>query len=140
MLRRQRQSCGMKRCCWRLYQNPLARRKPFSPRKWNWAELNRRPNEIVARKGKRKPRDSNSRRGNPLDRLAICCLQPLGQVSKVEMARFELATFRLSVECSNLLSYISKAEGVGFEPTEAFTSLVFKTRAINHSTTLPGEI
>jgi hypothetical protein len=31
-----------------------------------------------------------------------------------------------------------KAEGVGFEPTEAFTSLVFKTRAINHSTTPPG--
>jgi len=26
---------------------------------------------------------------------------------------------------------------VGFEPTEAFTSLVFKTRAINHSTTSP---
>ena len=28
-------------------------------------------------------------------------------------------------------------EVIGFEPTEAFTSLVFKTRAINHSTTLP---
>ena len=33
---------------------------------------------------------------------------------------------------------LGKAEGVGFEPTEAFTSLVFKTRAINHSTTPPG--
>ena len=29
-------------------------------------------------------------------------------------------------------------ERVGFEPTDAFTSLVFKTRAINHSTTSPG--
>ena len=29
-------------------------------------------------------------------------------------------------------------ERVGFEPTEARTSLVFKTRAINHSTTSPG--
>ena len=29
------------------------------------------------------------------------------------------------------------AEGVGFEPTDAFTSLVFKTRAIDHSATLP---
>tara|TARA_E500000178_G_scaffold62490_1_gene59345 strand:- start:3779 stop:3955 length:177 start_codon:yes stop_codon:yes gene_type:complete len=28
-------------------------------------------------------------------------------------------------------------EGVGFEPTEAFTSPVFKTGAINHSTTPP---
>ena len=33
----------------------------------------------------------------------------------------------------------SVAEGVGFEPTDALTSLVFKTRAINHSTTLPRE-
>ena len=30
-----------------------------------------------------------------------------------------------------------KTERVGFEPTEACTSLVFKTRAINHSTTSP---
>ncbi len=29
------------------------------------------------------------------------------------------------------------AERVGFEPTEACTSLVFKTRALNHSTTSP---
>lgn len=29
------------------------------------------------------------------------------------------------------------AEGVGFEPTDAFTSAVFKTAAINHSTTPP---
>jgi hypothetical protein len=29
------------------------------------------------------------------------------------------------------------AEGVGFEPTEACTSSVFKTDAFNHSTTLP---
>jgi 5-carboxymethyl-2-hydroxymuconate isomerase len=29
------------------------------------------------------------------------------------------------------------AEGVGFEPTEACTSSVFKTDALNHSTTLP---
>ena len=33
---------------------------------------------------------------------------------------------------------VLEAEGVGFEPTEAFTSLVFKTRAINHSTTPPS--
>ena len=32
------------------------------------------------------------------------------------------------------------AERVGFEPTEAFTSLVFKTRALNHSTTSPEEV
>ena len=31
-------------------------------------------------------------------------------------------------------------ERAGFEPAEAFTSLVFKTRAINHSTTPPGAI
>lgn len=30
-------------------------------------------------------------------------------------------------------------EGVGFEPTDAFTSLVFKTRALNHSANLPLE-
>ena len=36
------------------------------------------------------------------------------------------------------LSRLGKAEGVGFEPTEAFTSPVFKTGAINHSTTPPG--
>ena len=29
-------------------------------------------------------------------------------------------------------------EGVGFEPTVPFGTLVFKTRAINHSTTPPG--
>ena len=28
------------------------------------------------------------------------------------------------------------AEGVGFEPTDAFTSTVFKTAAISHSATL----
>jgi hypothetical protein len=31
-----------------------------------------------------------------------------------------------------------KTEGVGFEPTEPFGSPVFKTGAINHSTTPPG--
>lgn len=36
------------------------------------------------------------------------------------------------------LMTVLKAEGVGFEPTEAFTSPVFKTGAINHSTTPPG--
>ena len=36
------------------------------------------------------------------------------------------------------LSRLGKAEGVGFEPTEAFTSPVFKTGAINHSTTFPN--
>ena len=40
-------------------------------------------------------------------------------------------------QCSTKLSYTPKAERVGFEPTDAFTSLVFKTRAINHSTTFP---
>ena len=29
------------------------------------------------------------------------------------------------------------ADGVGFEPTDAFTSLVFKTSALNHSATHP---
>jgi len=29
------------------------------------------------------------------------------------------------------------AERVGFEPTDAFTSAVFKTAAINHSATSP---
>ena len=32
----------------------------------------------------------------------------------------------------------AKTEGAGFEPAEAFTSPVFKTGAINHSTTPPG--
>ena len=31
-----------------------------------------------------------------------------------------------------------ETEGAGFEPAEAFTSPVFKTGAINHSTTPPG--
>lgn len=31
------------------------------------------------------------------------------------------------------------AEGVGFEPTDACTSPVFKTGAIDHSATLPSE-
>ena len=31
------------------------------------------------------------------------------------------------------------AEGVGFEPTRAFALPVFKTGAINHSTTPPGK-
>ena len=40
---------------------------------------------------------------------------PLGDLGEIcpeamEIARFELATFRLSVECSNQLSYISKWE------------------------------
>ena len=34
----------------------------------------------------------------------------------------------------------NKAEGVGFEPTDAFTSAVFKTAALNHSATLPGYV
>lgn len=29
-------------------------------------------------------------------------------------------------------------EGVGFEPTDGFPSLVFKTSALNHSATLPA--
>ena len=37
------------------------------------------------------------------------------------------------------LRRLEKAEGVGFEPTEAFTSPVFKTGAINHSTTPPSQ-
>ena len=32
-----------------------------------------------------------------------------------------------------------ETEGAGFEPAEACTSLVFKTRAINHSTTPPTD-
>ena len=32
-------------------QNPPARRKPFTPVKWKWAESNRRPNWIVALAG-----------------------------------------------------------------------------------------
>ena len=32
----------------------------------------------------------------------------------------------------------TKTEGVGFEPTDPFGSPVFKTGAINHSTTPPG--
>ena len=32
---------------------------------------------------------------------------------------------------------IRMADGVGFEPTDAFTSLVFKTSALNHSATHP---
>ena len=32
------------------------------------------------------------------------------------------------------------AEGVGFEPTKAFASPVFKTGAINRSTTLPTHL
>src|SRR5689334_21554709 len=34
--------------------------------------------------------------------------------------------------------HIGEPEGVGFEPTRAFALPVFKTGAINHSTTPPG--
>ncbi len=34
----------------------------------------------------------------------------------------------------------SLAEGVGFEPTDACTSAVFKTAAIDHSATLPLQV
>ena len=34
---------------------------------------------------------------------------------------------------------MDETEGVGFEPTEALTSPVFKTGAINHSTTPPRQ-
>ena len=34
---------------------------------------------------------------------------------------------------------MDETEGVGFEPTEALTSPVFKTGAINHSTTPPNQ-
>ena len=36
------------------------------------------------------------------------------------------------------ISVIVITEKVGFEPTDACTSLVFKTSAINHSTTFPN--
>lgn len=36
------------------------------------------------------------------------------------------------------LGWEGKTEGVGFEPTESCDSPVFKTGAINHSTTPPG--
>ena len=35
------------------------------------------------------------------------------------------------------VEFVFEAERAGFEPADAFTSLVFKTRAINHSTTSP---
>lgn len=44
------------------------------------------------------------------------------------------------VEVGLLLGYLPneyQAEVVGFEPTMAFTMLVFKTSALNHSATLP---
>ncbi len=37
----------------------------------------------------------------------------------------------------NIKSVFYVTERVGFEPTEAFTSPVFKTGAFNHSTTFP---
>ena len=37
----------------------------------------------------------------------------------------------------NFQTEICRAEGVGFEPTEPFGSPVFKTGAIDHSTTPP---
>ena len=40
--------------------------------------------------------------------------------------------------CSKRLKLL--AEGVGFEPTEPLGSLVFKTRAIDHSATLPSSV
>lgn len=42
-----------------------------------------------------------------------------------------------SRKISKALKLLIVAEWVGFEPTEACTSLVFKTRALNHSTTSP---
>lgn len=41
----------------------------------------------------------------------------------------------------SIMPGFSMAEGVGFEPTNACASAVFKTAAFNHSATLPkGEI
>ena len=40
----------------------------------------------------------------------------------------------LKARCSVQLNYTAMAEGVGFEPTEGFPSVIFKTTVINHST------
>src|SRR3954466_10257717 len=45
---------------------------------------------------------------------------------------------RSQLKMENRKSKISAAEGVGFEPTRACALPVFKTGAINHSTTPPG--
>lgn len=42
-----------------------------------------------------------------------------------------MGAYRLGASCEGL------AEGVGFEPTDACTSPVFKTGALDHSATLP---
>jgi hypothetical protein len=44
---------------------------------------------------------------------------------------------RCKSKIENRKSKIEMAEGVGFEPTRAFALPVFKTGAINHSTTPP---
>jgi hypothetical protein len=50
-LRRRRPRARKLRCCWRLYQNPPARRKPCGPGKWSQRESNPCPNWIVALAG-----------------------------------------------------------------------------------------
>ena len=51
-LKRRRQSCGMTRCCWRLYQKPSSPSKLAHPHEWRCRVLPPSPNWIVAPKGK----------------------------------------------------------------------------------------
>ena len=54
----------------------------------------------------------------------------------IGVAGIEPATFPSQTERATAALH-TVAERVGFEPTDAFTSAVFKTAAINHSATSP---
>ena len=71
--------------------------------------------------------DRRSSGGGPVDRTWTVQLHPFIQAIKNPVCD----------RASSQWLRFSRTERVGFEPTDAFTSLVFKTRAINHSTTSP---
>ena len=56
-------------------------------------------------------------------------------VERLPTHLFNVATCYKKIKYEGIIT-----EEVGFEPTDACTSLVFKTSAINHSTTLPEGI
>ena len=64
----------------------------------------------------------------------VVCAALIGMLSR--LLRRALDSHQQS-EIRNLKSEIELAEGVGFEPTRTFALPVFKTGAINRSTTPP---
>ena len=66
---------------------------------------------------------------------ALSC--PTRQITSSYLTRLPTYTPASSVRTNNDSSLFNLADGVGFEPTDAFTSAVFKTSALVLSATRP---